>query len=83
MNHSTLPLKTHSESIAYDATLADWLQLVRSEYLEIPDLRLTRDQVRQLWELDAHTCETLLEELVGSQFLTRTHTGVYTRAEEC
>jgi hypothetical protein len=82
MHQGTSLLKAaHTEFV--DATLADWLQLVRSEYLEIPDLRLTRDQVRQLWELDARTCETLLDELVGTQFLKRTHTGLYARADEC
>jgi hypothetical protein len=81
MNQGTLPLKT-ADTGCVDATLTDWLRLVRAEYLEIPDLRLTRDQVRQLWELDARTCETLLDELVGSQFLKRTHAGVYTLADE-
>jgi hypothetical protein len=76
------PRVARSEFLAFDTTLADWLQLVRAEYLEIPDLQLTQEQVRQLWDLDADTCETLLDELVGAQFLKRTHAGMYTRADE-
>jgi hypothetical protein len=53
--------------------------MIRSEYLEMPGLRLTRGQAQRLWGFDAVTCETLLERLVLTGFLCRTPKG-YIRA---
>jgi hypothetical protein len=56
------------------------LAIIRGEYLEMPGLRLTRQQAQRLWSLDADTCETLLTMLEASQFLRRTRTGDYVLA---
>ncbi len=53
------------------------LEIVRGEYLEMPGLRLTKQQARRLWALDADTCEALLSTLEGSGFLRRTREGKY------
>lgn len=53
-------------------TMSEWVQLVKSEYLEVPGLHLTKLQVRRLWGLDPCTCDALLDELVAAQFLRRT-----------
>jgi len=66
-----LDAKTHRE---------DWLQLIRGEYLEIPDLCLTRPQVERLWDLDNVTSDALLEALVEVRFLRRTTQECYVRA---
>ncbi len=55
----------------------EWLQLIRAEYMEIPGLHLTRDQVRRLWHLDDATCDEILQSLVEGEFLRRTRTGQY------
>jgi hypothetical protein len=70
-----------AEMVAGQTTVADWLQLIRAEYLEIPGLHLTRDQVRRLWGLDEVTCDALLEALVEEGFLRRTRTGAYIRCD--
>jgi hypothetical protein len=62
-------------------TVAVWIQLIRAEYLEIPGLHLTRNQVRRLWGLDDLTCDALLEALVDLRFLRQTRTGAYVRAD--
>ena len=62
-------------------TVADWIHLVRAEYLEIPGLHLTRSQVLRLWGLDEITCDALLDTLVDVRFLRRTHAGAYVRAD--
>ena len=67
--------------IAAQATVADWIHLIRAEYLEIPGLHLTRQQVQRLWGLDELTCDALLESLIDVQFLRRTRTGAYVRAD--
>jgi hypothetical protein len=64
-----------------DATIVDWLQIVRAEYLESPGLRLTKDQVQRLWGLDPITCEALLAALVDVGFLRRTLRNAYVRAD--
>ena len=57
------------------------LHLIRSEYLEIPGLHLTRPQVERLWGLDAVTSDALLAALVDVQFLRQTRAGAYVRAQ--
>jgi hypothetical protein len=66
--------------IAARTTSSDWLPLIRAEYLEIPDLRLTRAQFQRLWSLDNVTCDSLIQALVDEGFLRRTDAGVYVRA---
>ena len=62
-------------------TIADWLQLIRAEYLEIPGLHLTRSQMQRLWGLDPTTRDELLDALVDARFLKRTRDGGYVRAD--
>ena len=60
--------------------LTDWLRLISSEYREIPDLCLTKPQVRRLWNLDVTTSEAVLAVLESSGFLRRTRAGAYVRS---
>ena len=71
-----------AEMIATQATVTDWVQLIRAEYLEMPGLHLTRDQILRLWGLDVLTCDALLEALVDGRFLRRTPAGAYVRADD-
>jgi len=64
-----------------DTHITDWLQLIRSEYLEIPGLCLTKPQVQRLWGLDPVMSETLLAALVDVKFLRRTRQDAYVRAD--
>jgi hypothetical protein len=47
----------------------------------MPGLRLTEQQARRLWGLDAVTCSDLLEALVAARFLFRTSDGAFMRIE--
>lgn len=49
----------------------------RGEYSEMPGLRLTFTQACRLWQVDAPTCEMLLEQLVRETFLRKTLDGSY------
>jgi DNA-binding IclR family transcriptional regulator len=51
------------------------LQLLKSEYLEMPGLRLTVRQASRLIALDADKTQPLLEALVDTGFLRHTPTG--------
>ena len=59
----------------------DPLDRVRGEYLEMPGLSLTERQAQRLWGLDHDTCKALLEALLETGFLRRTHQGGYVRAD--
>jgi hypothetical protein len=58
------------------------LARVRGEFLEMPGLRLTRDQARRLWGLDEGTCARVLDTLMRSGFLLRGHDGRYARLSD-
>jgi len=57
--------------------IEDLLDRIRGEYREMPGLRLSRDQAQRLWGMDPLTCEALLDALVTSHFLYRTHDGAF------
>jgi hypothetical protein len=50
----------------------EWLQRIRGEYSEIPDLRVAGEQADKLWGLPPRTCRAVLEALVRTGFLERT-----------
>lgn len=55
------------------------LQRVYSEYLEMPGMRLTRQQAQRLYGLDEHTCTQVLDYLVEAGFLVRGGGDTYRR----
>jgi hypothetical protein len=64
-----------------EATLTNWFRIVRAEYLEMPGLCLTALEGERLWGIDSTACEALLDALVRTGFLRRTHAGRYVRAD--
>ena len=52
---------------------------LKSEFLEMPGLKLTEAQARRLWALDEASCANLLENLVKTNFLFRTRDGAFMR----
>jgi hypothetical protein len=77
----SVPVAREAEMIAAQTTVVDWIHLIRAEYLEIPGLHLTRNQVQRLWGLDDLTCDALLEALVNVRFLRQTRTGAYVKTD--
>ena len=59
----------------------DWLPIIRAEYAEFPGMQLTRRQMRRLWNLDAETCDAVVEALEAERFLRKTRNDVYVRAD--
>jgi hypothetical protein len=53
--------------------------IIRSEFGEVPGLRLTIAQASRLWNLDCEQCTQILDALVAERFLNRTEGGVYGR----
>src|SRR5215213_6096189 len=50
----------------------EWMQIIRGEFLEIPGLRLTADQIQTLWGLHCDVCAAVLEDLLHQRFLQLT-----------
>jgi hypothetical protein len=54
---------------------------IRGEYLELPGLSLTLQQVQRLYCLDSLTSESVLAALVDVNFLTQNDFGRYVRRD--
>ena len=70
---STHTVASHGESES------KWLELIRSDYAEIPDLHLTPAQMQRFWGIDAATCRAVVDTLLAQQALKLTLAGGYTR----
>ena len=53
---------------------------IRSDYREMPGLRLSAGQTRRLWSFDGETCDRVLRRLVAAGFLRLDRNGSYARA---
>jgi hypothetical protein len=58
------------------------LERVRGEYLEMPGLNLTSDQVQRLCGIEPTMCERVLKALVEASFLRLRSDGTYARVTE-
>jgi hypothetical protein len=66
----------------HDDAIKRLLRRVRSEFLEMPGLRVTAAQAARLWALDCRTSEQILEGLTASGFLFRSREGAYLLASD-
>ena len=55
------------------------LERIRSEYLEMPGLCLTREQAQRLFHIEPLVCRDVLDALVDMHFLCLTAKGDYAR----
>lgn len=70
----------HVRQIGTDQSIDELVQRVRSEYLEMPGLRLTFAQATRFLSLDRTTCTKLLDVLVKTRVLAVAADGRYVRA---
>ena len=54
-----------------------WLELIQTEYHEMPGLHLTKPQIRRMWSLDVTTCDAVLDALEREKVLRRTSQQTY------
>jgi hypothetical protein len=59
----------------------DAVRVIRDEYLDLPGLSLTLEQMQRLFRLDALTCESVTAALVDLRFLARNSQGRYLRLD--
>jgi hypothetical protein len=76
MTTGEVPLAEH----LHDEGMTPLLRRIRSEFLEMPGLRLTSAQAARLWALDRQTSERLLDGLTITGFLLKNRGGAYLRA---
>ena len=60
--------------------IEDALELLRSEYLDMPKLSFTPGEVARILNIDPPTARVLLQTLEDSHFLEHTRDGRFTRA---
>ena len=58
------------------------MQRIRAEFLEMPGMRLTVEQVQRLCGVDASVCQLVLNSLVARKFLCVHPDGTYVRHAE-
>ena len=58
------------------------LERLRAEYLEMPGLKLTIEQVQRLCGIEPRMCKPLLDALVKASFLRLNSDGTYVRLTE-
>ena len=51
------------------------IEVVRREFNEMPGMRLTRAQIRRLWNLSSPECDEIVDALISDGFLVETSTG--------
>lgn len=71
--------QTHDGAERIGSSDTYWLELIRSEYREMPDLHLTPVQMQRLWGLDPDTCRSVIDALVAQSALKLTIAGGYAR----
>lgn len=63
------------------ARVEEALRRIKSEFVEMPGLRLTGPQAQRLWGLEPDFCDAILGALVDARFLLRTGDGTYVRID--
>jgi hypothetical protein len=58
--------------VAIEPRVERFLELVQTEYREMPGLQLTKPQMRRFLGVDTMTCDLVLERLEREHFLRRT-----------
>ena len=65
-----------------EASVADWIRLVRAEYEEMPGLVLTCPQIRRMWGISSDMCVRLMGRLVAEGFVVHRLDGSYARPSD-
>jgi hypothetical protein len=57
--------------------MKDVLELIRSEYREMPDLHLTPVQMQRMWGVGPQTCAEVVDALLAERAVRLTLAGAY------
>jgi hypothetical protein len=70
------------EKVAVMRTIHNVLTRLRAEYVEMPGLRLTAEQVQRLCGIERKMCQSALDALVDGKFLSVKPDGTYVRSSD-
>ena len=70
------------EQCRVESGMDTWLNRIRTEYREMPGLSLTQAQMQRLWDVEAPTCEALIDSLLAARVLRRTADGHFIAYEK-
>ena len=59
--------------------ILETLVRMQTEWMEMPQLKITRRQAQRLWSLSNETCETAFATLIRKGFLVQAPDGAYMR----
>jgi hypothetical protein len=59
--------------------ILETLVRMQTEWIEMPQLKITRRQAQRLWSLSNEACETAFATLIRKGFLVQTPDGAYVR----
>ena len=77
----TSDLRETEAHMTHDPSADGLIERVKTEFLEMPGLKLTGAQAQRLWALDATSCSALLETLVNTNVLFKTRDGAFMRID--
>jgi len=63
--------------VAMEPRIERFIEIVQSEYREMPGLQLTKPQMRRFLGIDVLTCDSVLDRLEQQAFLRRTPKEAY------
>ena len=70
----------NTRSFARAEDLVRLVERIRGEFNEMPGMQLTEAQAARLWGVEPTACRSVVELLVGTEFLRRTASGRIVRA---
>jgi hypothetical protein len=59
------------------------IRVIRSDFKEMPGMRLTRVQFRRLWNLGEAECDLIVRDLLGEEYLREGRDGRLCRRVDC
>ena len=63
--------------VSVEPRVERFIEIVQSEYREMPGLQLTKAQMQRFLGIDVMTCDVVLDKLERERFLRRTRKNVY------
>jgi len=68
--------------VSVEPTVERFIEIVQSEYREMPGLQLTKAQMQRFLGIDVMTCDVVLDKLERQRFLRRTRKNLYVLGQE-
>jgi hypothetical protein len=68
--------------VSVEPRVERFIEIVQSEYREMPGLQLTKAQMQRFLGIDVMTCDVVIDKLERQRFLRRTPKNVYVLGQE-